>query len=355
MSDAEDDDEVLIDYSQLLAKTNSRSSSRRSQAPKRGEKANGPHQLDQQQLATSRQALFECIAHKVPIPRNASQGQLSASAPHYTTITKSKGTHLHSMGFSHQGATTLFPEEAAFLIARNALTVTQHDTGPVHFEDYCQLMCECSDGWITFDKYQVYAYLKRLGYIVMRSKTQPATANRQTAPKEPPPQPGMLKLLLDSITHWIQPLQRRPLAWDYRCTSYPDIYSTLQIIPSTPWYKPFYASLCPAFDWDTYKPRPGWRKKDPGEPDFRVLVRSIHAAMPTLYEQNQLFSQLMGMSSANYKPPLRHTELGAQAPAFVMALVGDAEGVTFLRLAGDGVADVSAVKALGQKRFISSS
>ncbi|GAN05191.1 tRNA-splicing endonuclease subunit sen54 [Mucor ambiguus] len=345
MSDAEDD-EVLIDYSQLLGKKNQHS--KKSQAPKRGEKANVSHQLDQQQMAKSRQALFECIAHIVPIPKNASEGQLSTSAPYYTTITKSKGTHLHSMGFSYQGAITLFPEEAAFLIARNALSVTQHDTDPIRFEDYCQLMCECCDGWITFEKYQVYAYLKRLGYIVMRSKKLSITT-KQTVEKEPS-EPSIFKLLFDAITHWIQPLQTRPLVWDYRCTSYSQIYSTLQIIPSTPWYKPFYTSLCPTFDWDVYKPRPSWKKKDPGEPDFRVVVKSIHESMPRLYEQNQLFSQLIDTCNANYKPPLKNTELGLLAPTFVMALVGDAEGITFLRLTGDGVEDVSNVKALSQKR-----
>ncbi|CAO3624122.1 unnamed protein product [Mucor fragilis] len=252
------------------------------------------------------------------------------------------------MGFSHQGAITLFPEEAAFLVARNALTVTKHTADPVCFEDYCQLMCERCDGWITFDKYQVYAYLKRLGYIVMRAKKLRMVA-KQTAEKEPDV-PSMLKLFFDAITDWIQPLQSRPLVWDYRCTSYPQIYSTLQIVPSTPWYKPFYTSLCPTFDWDVYKPRPGWKKKDPGEPDFRVVVKSVHEAMPTLYEQNQLFGQLIGTSSANYKPLLKNTELGLLAPAFVMALAGDAEGITFLRLTGDGVSNVSNVEAYSQKR-----
>ncbi|KAL7332689.1 hypothetical protein PS15p_201705 [Mucor circinelloides] len=339
MSDVEND-EVLVDYAQLLGK--------KSKKPKRGEKANISNQLDQEQLIKSRQALFECITQKVAIPKNASQGQLNASFPYYTTITKSKGTHLHTMGFSHQGAITLFPEEAAFLMARNALTVTQHELDPIQFEDYCQLMCECCDGWITFDRYQVYAYLKRLGYIVMRSKKLPIATNPQT--EKEPSTPSLFKLFFDTITHWIQPLQSRPLVWDYRCTGYPQIYSTLQIIPSSPWYRPFYSSLCPTFDWDVYKPRPGWKKKDPGEPDFRVVVKSIHEPMPTLYEHNQYFSQLIGISNANYKPPLKNTELGLLAPTFVMALVGDAEGITFLRLTGDGVDDVSNIETFSQKK-----
>lgn len=324
-------------------------SKQKNQAPKRGEKANVSNQVTQEQLAKSRQALFECISQHVNIPKNASHGQLDTSLPFYTIITKSRGTHLHSMGFTHSSAIALFPEEAAFLVARNALIVTQQED-PIQFEDYCEIMCESGDGWITFDKYQVYAYLKRLGFIVTRSRKLPTTTTTTEMPTIEPPMPSIFKLFFDTITNWIQPKQNRPLVWDYRYTNYPQIYSTLQIIPSSPWYKPFYSSLCPTFDWDVYKPRPSWKKKDPGEPDFRILVKNTTERMPTLYEQNQLFSQLTETSNANYKPQLKHTELKLHGPTFVLALVGDAEGISFLRLTGDGLADVSNVEIHNQKK-----
>ncbi|KAI8639089.1 hypothetical protein BD408DRAFT_392928 [Parasitella parasitica] len=344
MSDAEAD-ELLVDYSQLVKKK-----SKKSQAPKRGEKANASNQANQEQLAVSRQALFDCISDTVALPKNVSEGLLNPSSPYHTAIKKNKGTHLHSMGFSNQGAITLFPEEAAFLVARNALIVTRQTDDPVSFEDYCEIMCECGDGWITFDKYQVYAYLKRLGYIVMRSKKAAVTSTKDQIPAKQQPAPSIFKLLFNAITHWIQPVQHRPLVWDYRCTSYSQIYSTLQIIPSSPWYKPFYASLCSTFDWDVYKPRPGWRKRDPGDPDFRVVVKNINDRMPTLYELNQFFGQLTGTPNANYKPQLRYTKSGVYGPTFVMALVGDTEGITFLRLTGDGLADVSDIKVQNRKK-----
>lgn len=61
--------------------------------------------------------------------------------------------------------------------------------------------------------------------------------------------------------------------------------------------------------------------------------------MPSLHEQNQLFSQLVNTSNTNYQP-LRNTKLKEFGPTFVMALVGDTEGISFLRMVGDGLADI---------------
>ena len=62
--------------------------------------------------------------------------------------------------------------------------------------------------------------------------------------------------------------------------------------------------------------------------------------MPTLHEQNQLFSQLMHTKNSSYQT-IRNTALKEDAPTFVMALVGDAEGISFLRMVGDGLVDLS--------------
>lgn len=68
-------------------------------------------------------------------------------------------------------------------------------------------------------------------------------------------------------------------------------------------------------------------------------MHSINDPMPCLHEQNQLFYQLMGQSNTNYQPS-RNTELKEFGPTFIMALVGDAEGISFLRMVGDGLADI---------------
>jgi hypothetical protein len=72
--------------------------------------------------------------------------------------------------------------------------------------------------------------------------------------------------------------------------------------------------------------------------------------MPTLYEQNQLFSQLPPISNTAYKPVVHNTLLSDLGPTFIIALVGDAEGVNFLRLLGDGLADISSMNSRNQKK-----
>lgn len=87
-----------------------------------------------------------------------------------------------------------------------------------------------------------------------------------------------------------------------------------------------------------YKPRATWKKKDPGIPDFKVVVENVHNPILSLYHQNQLFYQSQGEA---YKNGLKDTRLVEFGPTFLVALVGDAEGVTFLRMIGDGLADIS--------------
>jgi hypothetical protein len=122
------------------------------------------------------------------------------------------------MGFAHQGQITLFLEEAAFLVARNALLVVDQDRS-VTFEDFCQMICEEKDSWITYEKYQVYAYLKRLGFIVLRSK--PLQPYENSLPIEKPE--SIYKFVLNAVLQWMygkDQLARRPLVWDYRHKDY---------------------------------------------------------------------------------------------------------------------------------------
>ncbi|CAO3632178.1 unnamed protein product [Cunninghamella blakesleeana] len=191
---------------------------------KRGSKDFQPNNSSEQQEAidNSREALFELIGEEKPINSQFSFGILNdldnndnsnnnnsnmKSEKWLTTIVQKKGTHYQTMGHSVRGNIVLYLEEAAWLLNRYALYVhrkskSSHDSNNdnngnknddyqlesssstktaytstidknmkenVSFEDYCNLMFTSMDGWITYEKYQVYAYLKRLGYIVQRS------------------------------------------------------------------------------------------------------------------------------------------------------------------------------------------
>ncbi|CAG8552144.1 21991_t:CDS:2, partial [Cetraspora pellucida] len=62
----------------------------------------------------------------------------------------------------------LYPEEALFLMERGALAIN-YDGVPMSMQHaYTMLIRE----WLTLEKYQVYAYLKRTGYTVTRSSLQ---------------------------------------------------------------------------------------------------------------------------------------------------------------------------------------
>lgn len=163
---------------------------------KRGQKSSD---IEVDQLQKARQSLFECISHKERIPKNTSIGHLQGN---YVRISQNKGSHLHTMGFSHKGAITLYLEEAAFLVARNALIVHDKDGEMLEFEDFCEYICQENDGWVTYDKYQVYAYLKRLGFIVMRSKNGNINSK-----------PNCIEQLFFGSSH-------KPLVWDYLCRDY---------------------------------------------------------------------------------------------------------------------------------------
>lgn len=123
------------------------------------------------------------------------------------------------MGFSQKGVITLFPEEAAFLVSRDALIVTNEYNQLLGFQDFCEILCEESDGWISFDKYQVYAYLKRLGYIVLRSKAVDlASLKLETSVIED--SSSIWDIFVHKLTFWIYKDSRLPLVWDYKYSSY---------------------------------------------------------------------------------------------------------------------------------------
>jgi hypothetical protein len=123
------------------------------------------------------------------------------------------------MGFSQAGVITLYPEEAAFLVSRNALIVTDREGNTFQYQDFCEILCEGDDSWITFDKYQVYAYLKRLGYIVTRSKPSFNSIRAPPLQEENSGEISLWKLFFDKVSYWIYK-ENRPLVWNYKYSNY---------------------------------------------------------------------------------------------------------------------------------------
>ncbi|KAI7871155.1 hypothetical protein BDF14DRAFT_1763786, partial [Spinellus fusiger] len=343
---------------------------RNSQAVKRGAKTFEPDSSSNQQTATdhSRSVLFSIIGETRQIsPKSSSYGFWSPLT-FETTISISKGNHLHTMGHTIDGSTTLFLEEAAWLISRNALSVTKQDKN-MEFQEFFQHISMSADGWITYEKYQVYVYLKRLGYTVIRSSSFTSLSNPVTELSKA--SPSLLqrcvhiflkgKYAIAYAGYYIHSLLSKmcifttasPLVWSHKFSSFATVYSSLQIIPSYPWHRPYLKSILnettihpqnKLFDWDVYRPNVGWKKRDPGVPDFRVLVQSMDKKVPGYNDFNALFSHMT--LDLKYRTHAKHLQIhNTKTPeialAFLIALVDDSEGVTFLRFTGDGVADVS--------------
>ncbi|CAO3631376.1 unnamed protein product [Cunninghamella echinulata] len=304
------------------------------------------------------------------------------------------------MGHTIHGKMVLYLEEAAWLLNRYALyvhrksstatiaitattaTTTKNNNmdSPttiadsnkiVTFEDYCALMFTSKDSWITYEKYQVYAYLKRLGYIVQRS---PSLSNHPLTPSSSFSLTTQLNQMVSESKSnhiswyykFIYPFVRfcngiksvayiilksiglfskiKPLVCHNQFSNYGSLYTKLQTIHSNPWYQPVLNNTTNypySIAWDVYKPNPKWKKRDPGIPDFRVVVGNMNDPLPSPDNLNYLFNLLYGLpyNKSAYQP-IRNTKSIHSQPAFLMALVSDAEGVTFVRLQADGISNI---------------
>ncbi|KAI8976543.1 hypothetical protein BDB01DRAFT_803333 [Pilobolus umbonatus] len=269
------DEEQCTDYTRLVTK----------KGLKKGTK-------ETDRLEECRQVWYDCISDKGHVPRTVSYGTLEENG--WTTIRVNKGPHLHTMGFSHEGKITLYLEEAAYLVSRNALVVVDTQDRPVPFQHYCRLLCEED----RYDHYQVYVYLKKLGYTVTKVDTR--TDNMSLLPLKS-------VSVYQQWCQWLYPY-RRPLTWDYRYSTYKSVYSALQIIPYLPWHQP---SPMYSLDWNVYKPTTKWKKKDPCIPDFMVKVVNVLDPFPTPQDYHTLFTY---------------------SQHIVLGLVEDTEGVLFMSL-----------------------
>lgn len=309
--------------------------------------------LQQHVLNRAREAMFEALkATRTVSSKNISYGIWYPDLSR-THVTVARGVHFSSIGHSaprhteeedyNEPATSkskiqkrleLLPEEAIYLVERgsmfcwkNAPTIsnarkidsTVFDcpiTGPPMSVQhvYTEMIGrEC----LTLEKYQVYAYLKRLGYAVMRAEPPdlyyPIPAPFLQTPSQTSPSisqrvislfsrfaSGFIWLLTrsNSFDRW-HPV--RFSKWFSRDKSYQSLFNSLRFMSSghnaplhesqamknrrldTP-YKIFY---------NVYKPSTPLKKSAPPKPDFQVVVVNARTTpMPTLYELTSLFDQV---------------------------------------------------------------
>ncbi|KAI7851437.1 hypothetical protein BDC45DRAFT_515773 [Circinella umbellata] len=307
-----------------------------------GQKENVYDPSKESSIDQSRDALFAVIDEKKKVSgKNMSYGTLDRTTG-LTTVSRHRGTHFRVMGHMVKGSMTLYLEEAAWLINMNTLSISE-----AGLEDYFSLMFSKSDNWITFEKYQVYTYLRRLGYIVRRSSAA-MTITSTTPDLVPSFWNRHCNWFIQTIVHFVKRILiycfgTRSIVCDNQFSTYQSVYSTLKIIPSSStWYKPFsnQKETKSSFDWDIYRPNPHWKKRDPGVPDFRIVVTSSRDAIPSLAKYQQIFGDLeqIPRNPTSFNQ-IRYTN--SSNLSFLLAVVDDTGAVSFLRICGDGVIDMT--------------
>ncbi|TPX66048.1 hypothetical protein SpCBS45565_g04728 [Spizellomyces sp. 'palustris'] len=296
-----------IDYRWLLRGTQT--------ALIRGTKDFAPDGSERQNsaLVESRNALYQVLQEE----RRASKRTLSEATWHPNSktaeVTLHRGTHFQVIGTTVDTTLRLLPEEALFMLERNALTL-RYLGGIVSVQHGYNLLLD--DAGMSMDVYQVYAYLKRLGYIVLRSRP------KRTVSQSHSPAMAVVQYATSFITRWMQWLfggwlsPTWPLVKLSTCRFAGDIYRQLQVVPRvsiSSVSRPPSTNTPPYMVFDVYKPRTGFRKSNPGPPNFRVVAQRASDGLPDYNLLRDFFD---------------HTEEGVQLKVGIV----DGGNVSFLSL-----------------------
>lgn len=254
------------------------------------------------------------------------------------------------MGEQGRGSRLWFlPEEVIYLIERGTMHVrwppaAEGEEGlPMSLQGaYAVFMGRV--GGLTFERFSVYSSLKRLGYTVFRAASfdgaGPAPDGRcYPSLMQTSWQPGMLSL------RWLQRLfsTAPKLSNDGTVTpgiyrSYREIYERLRIVqwhdpsktrpPSEPHASDVESPL--RITYNVWKPRPDFKKTEPGPPDFRIaVINARETDVPSLEELGALFD------TCPYEPPKREAsqqqKLKSGYKSITLAIV-DQGIVSYLRL-----------------------
>ncbi|KAJ3500629.1 hypothetical protein NMY22_g19200 [Coprinellus aureogranulatus] len=208
-----------------------------------------------------------------------------------TEVTVMKGIHFSSMGHSAprvvadehgveklQKRLELLPEEAIYLIERGSmfcwkesdLRIEGTEGVPMTVQQAYSEMSGTED--LDLEKFQVYAYLKRLGYVVTRSPPSKRTL---------PPSRALFRGLFTTLSrpftqiNWWHPL--RINSCFFGITSYSSLFRSLRFIPSrhpAPHRRDPSTQKSSPYQifYNVYKPSTPFKKSSPPAPDFQIVV-----------------------------------------------------------------------------------
>ncbi|KAJ7772587.1 tRNA-splicing endonuclease subunit sen54 N-term-domain-containing protein [Mycena maculata] len=363
---SDDEGDVVLDWTKLLP------SSARPVIPRRGEKEFEPQPgggsgLQVHVLDRSRNAMFDALRATRTISSKAVSYAMWHPDLARAHVIVARGTLFTSIGHSaprlvvtadgaekYHKRMELLPEEALYLIERGTVFCWKEAnldlTGVDGLEDVLGPPMSVQQAFsemigtedLTLERYQVYAYLKRLGYVVTR-----ATAPNSLYPMPPPfdlsPLNQKSRSILNRIVsifplwftkasrflsggfNWWKPFRMNRWllqAKNYGYRNYGTIFRALRFIPAghgipllpTKSEPPAKPSPYRIF-FNVHKPATPYRKSAPCLPDYQITVINARTTpMPTLRELTDLFD-----ISPEMPPPLprqRRPLKGAAPPLF---------------------------------------
>ncbi|KAI5835259.1 hypothetical protein K523DRAFT_337279 [Schizophyllum commune Tattone D] len=320
--------------------------------PKRGEKEFEPAEgggsgLQKHVLERSRNAMFDILRTTRVIANKSMSYAIWHPALARAEVLVAHGVHFSNMGHSaprpyvdEEGVTKihkrleLLPEEAIYLIERGALFCSianapnikvagmEDAAGPPMTVQQAYTKMIGREG-LTLEKFQVYAYLKRLGYVVTRAnppdENYPMPSPHKAVARSPTSNGltrigsgGLFVALFSAVRRCIARLWKREFDWWHPLTvnrwlgkwgGYAHIYRSLRFIPNgheillrisdpekrekakqdSP-YRVFY---------NIYKPMTAFKKSSPPPPDYQVVVVNARTTlMPSLQEFEDMFAEL---------------------------------------------------------------
>lgn len=327
-----------------------------SSLPKRGEKDFQPEgtKLQSQVLEESRAAMYTALQGS-----RGHSGKQRVTARWYPDLGQARvdpparGLHFLTIGKADsRGDMWLAREELVYLVERGSLECYwQHDNGepgpPMSLQAvYAAVYGDASRNVCEIERYQVYSYLKRLGFIVQRAPSyddgyKPVTVTRRERPQVSigtqlaAIQTSLLEFVKSTRMFGLlaqyyypaakylnqQPLFQKTVGYGsilYRnaaCMvervvslqsqkvfhSYREIYQDLDFVPTNKPPKTQAAKVSGAASpeapfrvvFHVWKPRPNFSKKAPGTPDFFICVVSTHEfRVPSLQQTMALLDQV---------------------------------------------------------------
>jgi len=349
---------MLLKYTKSLGAQSSGAGNAEPFIPRRGEKdfepteAQAPVQL--KMLQESRQALFGALS--AGIRGHSSRDHVRCvwpgrvPSPPYVQGT-AKGVLFSSIGSwsRERKRLELAPEELLYLIERGTVQCwTQENPFPISVQRaWAEII---GTNQLSLEKYQVYAYLKRLGYIVLRKEHVDSIwrAQRKTHQAATTVPGSFLSSVFSSLLYrpWrrlkaiissvLLPnpssvqntlpalvLANRSLIHHGIWKTYESVFNALSLTPSGPKMDLPHTSSRPSEKnggysvfYYVYKPNNRFPKSSPPAPDFQVcVVDSENMAIPDIVSTLTLLDTVQGPTAPAYPPTLAKSPSSSSTPA----------------------------------------